>query len=167
MSTWLLLFCALQDPLQDPGSGWKGFSAGSWVKLKTTTSLDGGVESESKLTLVESRAERLVLEIETSVLRESRKERKEFVLAGDKKGPKPRTRELQRGEEEIDVSGRKLKCKWAENEIESEEGGVVTKSTARVWTSDEIPGRMARMRVKFVQPTAIEIEIWAVEYERK
>lgn len=167
MANWFLLLCVLQDPLQDPGSGWKGFAAGSWVKIRTTTSLDGGIDSESRMTLVEIRGDRLVLEVETSALREIRKERREFASAADRKGPKPRIRELQRGEEDVDVAGRKLKCKWVESEIESEEAGVVTKSTVRVWTSDEIPGRVARMRARVLQPTPMDLEMQAVEYEKK
>jgi hypothetical protein len=165
----LLLLALLQDPLQDPASGWKNFRPGSWVRLKTTTAIDGGkpMPGETRITLVELGKEKLVLETETTVLRETRKERKEIALKADPKKPKPRVKEIKRGEEELEIGGKKLKCRFVENEIESDEGGATARSTVRMWMSDEIPGGLAKLEASVVQPSASSMTFEAVAYEKK
>ena len=52
--------------------------------------------------------------------------------------PKP---EVKTGEETLTVAGKSLKCKWTETTSKSAAGVV----TAKIWSSDEVPGSMVKM----------------------
>ncbi len=165
----LLLACALfQDPAQDPASGWKTFAIGSWVRVRTVTKLDAKNEtrSESKLTLVERTKDSLILEQETTIQRETRKDRVVMPLKPPS-GTVLKVRELSRAEEEVVIGGRTLKCLRVENEVEATQGGVTAKSVTRMWLAPEIPGGLARMRVKVLSPNPLEVELDVAEYEKK
>ena len=47
-------------------------------------------------------------------------------------------------DETIDVAGKKVKCHWVETTIKQDANTTVSK----VWTSDDIPGGMAKMESK-------------------
>lgn len=164
----VLLLLWIQDPVQDPASGWREFGPGSWVRVRTVTKMDEKTEvrAESRLTLLERTKDVLVFEQETTVLKDVRRERREVPIK-PKKGPILKTRELSQGEEEIAVGSKTLKCRWVENEVEAVEGGVTSKSVTRVWIHPEIPGGVARMKVKVLAPQPFEMELETLEYARK
>lgn len=163
----LALLLLAQDPLQDPASGWKSFGVGASVRMKSTTRIEGKAEvvGESKVTLVEKTADKLVLETETTIRKETRKEKREILLK-DKKGTAT-VKVLGQGDETLALDGKEMKCKWIESEVETTEGGYATKAVTKVWICEEIPGRLAKVVVKVSQPQALEMELVVASYEKK
>lgn len=158
----LALILLAQDPLQDPASGWKTFKAGAYVKMKSVTRVEGKEEvvGEVKITLVENGGGKLVLETETTVRKETKKERREIPIKPDKK-TNVTWKETARGNENVG----QLACAWMESEVETTEGGYATKGTTKVWTCAQVPGGIAKLVVKIQQPQTLEMELEIVEFK--
>jgi hypothetical protein len=128
---------------------WGSFKKGSFVKTKTVMDMETPKmkqETSTTTTLKDLTADEYTIEMEMvmpNVPTPTKSEQKLPLKAPDgpktAEGPKPKT-----GSEEIEVAGKKLKCTWTETE--SEANGV--KSVTKVWSSDEIPGHMAKMTMK-------------------
>jgi hypothetical protein len=106
---------------------WAAWAVGSWVEFRVTT---GEVELTRKYTLVAKDDATLTFRIET------RSEGKEFPPKETKDARRlfeDPPKETARGEEEIEVAGRKLTCAWVE-----------TGSATKTWTSDRVPGGLVK-----------------------
>jgi hypothetical protein len=135
-------------------SPWGAFKVGSYVKMKTTVSMQVmgkamDTSTESKQTLAELTGDKAVVEIETTVAGATSKTRMEMPLtagvtpAANPGGPAPA---FKTGTDTITVGGKTLECKTME--MDTEAGG--NKVNTKTWTSDQVPGAM----VKSVSTTA-------------
>jgi hypothetical protein len=132
-----------------PSSPWGAFKVGSYVKTKTTTSMQVmgkamDTSTESKTTLAELTADKAVLEVETTVAGNTSKTRMDMPLtagvtptANPSAGPAPA---VKTGTDTVTVGGKTLDCKTMEVETEASGNKVNTK----VWTSDQVPGAVVK-----------------------
>jgi hypothetical protein len=70
------------------------------------------------------------------------------------KAPKP-----VEGDEEIEVAGKKVKCRWVETTTEAGGNRIVS----RVWMSKEVPGGMAKMESKTTGQVSSATTMIAIE----
>jgi hypothetical protein len=175
-----LLFVALawtvvsQDPFQDPAAGWKDFGKGSWVTMKGTTKMDFGgqkqeIATETKTTLLEKTADKLTIEVESSAMGQTQKQTQDIPLKADPNAEKPdvKTKELGKGEEEIEVNGKKIKCSWIETEFEVEQQGMTSKGVNKIWTNKDVPGHTVKLTMKLTEPMTMDVEMVVTGYEKK
>jgi hypothetical protein len=73
-------------------------------------------------------------------------------------------KQTKKGEEEIDVAGKKMKCKWFE--FEGKGVGVGGKVTVRFWVSDDVPGKTVRVDISR-EGGAAKVEAIATAWEKK
>lgn len=136
MNLILAMACLLSAADEDnPEYGaWSGFKKGAWVKMRSTSDAPNDKALESTLTLLEVAADKVVLESQFNGVRAKR-----TIPAKLPRRPpeKPATAE---GDEEIEVAGRRLKCRWSETTIEV----AGQKVTRRVWRSRDVPGGIAK-----------------------
>lgn len=155
-----------QDLLNDPASGWRDFGKGSWVRFQGTQkfTLQGKkqeIATETKYVLTDRTDEKVVLEVYSTAMGQTDKKIQEHKFKPDPTGV--RVKELSKGEEELVIAGKKIRCTWIEYEVQSDQTQAIT----RLWTTPEIPGHNAKMRVKLTQPSAIDVEMQVVEFEKK
>lgn len=141
---------------------WAKSGEGSWTEHRLVTKA-GGIETEMtvKRMLLKKSAEELVFRLENKMVKPNpseipASESAEKVWSEGGAAPK----ELGKGEEELDVAGRKIKCRWVE--VESESGGK--KTVTRSWTSDEVPGGLVKSRSKGAD---LESEMTLIGFEKK
>lgn len=121
-------------PVEKVAHPWSACGEGSWVEHRITSKTGtAGSELTMKRTLLKKEAVEFTFKTETKMLAPTKmdlpaQESKE--KAESEAGAKPK--ELGRGEEELEIAGKKLTCAWAEIEID---GSVV-----KTWTSDQVPG---------------------------
>lgn len=145
----LVLAAAGQDEMVDNPeyASWARQKPGAWVRWKVETHTGAmKVETELTWTLQKLTPQEAVIEEKT-------------VLNGEKTGhtssrtltPKIRKGTLsdgtrvevpKEGEEEIQVKGRALKCKWVEQKFSGRAGSI------RTYASDDIVGGVAKMVIK-------------------
>jgi len=129
---------------------WSSFKKGSFVKMKSSSEMEVGgnkmkTETTTTQTLKDLTADEAIIESEMVMANiPPQKSEMKFPLKAPEgpkaaDGPKPKE-----GSEEIDVAGKKMKCKWIETEIEINGQKTVT----RIYSNDEIPGHTARMTSK-------------------
>jgi hypothetical protein len=172
-----LAACDNKEASKSPGSGgsgptaepprptkhmWSGFPKGSFTKLKTVTETDiAGTRSRIEITrthtLKELGASDVVIETETVMTGVPAPVRNEDRIPRNARFDVPRGKS---GTEELEVAGRKLKCSWAESEVD--EGG--SKTITRIWQSEEVPGFIVRSVTKSPTMTAT-MEV--VEFDSK
>ncbi len=142
-------------PAEGPGAAyenpWNKFAAGSWAELKIVSNA-GGAETEmtQKQTLVDKGAEELTIKVEGKMVKpvamdmppSEMKSPTKGKAGGAAAGAPPK--ELGKGEETLEVGGKKLACKWVETEIDA--GGQ--KMTSKAWTCDEVPGGVVKVETK-------------------
>lgn len=160
------IVCALmsgaQDKVDNPDYlGWSAFKVGSSVKFHQMSDV-GGVKTESDIThlLVDLTDRKAVVEVITFTQRtEQPRETREIPAQISKDDPRLAP-PLKQGEEDIQIAGKKIRCRWTET-VE----GVNTR--IRTWTSAEVPGGLVRRdtRTQGEKPTLILLE--AVEVKPK
>jgi hypothetical protein len=143
------MVCYAQDMVDNPAyKAWASFKAGAMVKTEMATAAgEMKTQIEQTQTLKEVTADKAVVEVKMTM-----------VIAGNKTempaknmdipakvekgkvGPKPDA-EVKEGDEEIEVAGKKFKCKWTETKMKQGEMNI----TSKVWITTEIPGSMAKM----------------------
>lgn len=135
-------------------ASWSKFAVGAFVEL-TTVSDSMGQKSTSKMThkLVELTADKAV--VETAMVLEGvpaefapkpeRRDVPKTIEVPDVEAPtqNPDVKVVE-GEETIDVAGTSVKCKTTESTVTA--SGMTTKS--KTWTSDGVPGLMAKMEMR-------------------
>jgi hypothetical protein len=156
----VILAALLQDTVDNPEyQGWASFNPGSSV---TTRSERSGVPAGDiqKTTLLSVGETEVV--VQTEVLVNGAVEGKTVQQKIPAKIPVAKQRKvLDAGREEIRVGGRKMTCSW--KHLESLSGGVV--DTMKLWMSDEIPGKIARVEV-YGRASGPQVRI-ATEWEKK
>ncbi|MGH9829607.1 MAG: hypothetical protein ACREDR_40840, partial [Blastocatellia bacterium] len=102
-------------------SPWGSFKVGSFVKMKTTTSIEvmgkpTESSTESKMTLAELTADKAVVDIEMTMMGHTTKTRQEYPLTGAGAVPTatPGNVEPKMGTDTITVAGKSLSCKTIE-----------------------------------------------------
>jgi len=132
-----------QDQLDNPEfKGWAAFKPGSSVthKMSTSTGPQGG---EQKSTLKSIGEVELVLEVEMIMNGKSlgkTMERKVPAKFPADKAPK----DVKKGEDEIEVAGKMLKCKTMEFTTTTANGKTFN---MKIWANDEIPGMSAKVEI--------------------
>jgi hypothetical protein len=144
MTMLAMVFAVLvQDQLDNPEfKGWAEFKPGSSVthKISTATGPQGG---EQKSTLQSVGNAELVLDVEMSMGGKPLgkiMERKVPAKVPADRAPK----DVKKGEEEIEVAGKKLKCTTMEFETMTPNGKTIH---MKIWANDEIPGKTARVEI--------------------
>ncbi len=141
-----VLALLVQDVDNPEYQNWSKGKAGSFVSSKMVSDFGGNKsEMEMTTTLKEISADKAVVETKTSMVvggnkmdlpAQSRDVPAKIKKVEGKEGEKPKE-----GDEEIEVAGKKLKCHWVETTTDANGN----KTTAKVWTTKEIPGGMAKM----------------------
>jgi len=147
---------------------WTTFKPGAMVKTEmSTTAGDMKSQVEQTQTLKEITAEKVVIEIKTAMVMAGTKtempaQNMEIPAKVEKAkaAPKPDA-EVKEGEEEIEVAGKKMKCKWAETKMK--QGEMII--TSKVWTTPAIPGSMAKMESKTEGQVKSESTMKVVEFK--
>ena len=121
---------------------WKDCKPGSWIKVRMEMT-QGGQKMEMTITytLTELTAEKALVE-QKGVMKAAGQERpmnrsEEIPAKKEKLAPFEK-----KGEEEIEVAGKKLKCQILLVSEQSGDGNAKVKT--RMWLSKEIPGGMAK-----------------------
>jgi hypothetical protein len=141
---------------------WGSFKKGSFTKMKTVNDMGGNkTEMMMTYTLKEVTPDEAIVETEMVManLPAQKQEMKMPLKAHETKttadGPKPKT-----GTEEIEVAGKKMKCKWTEMETDAAGSKMVTKT----YTCEEVPGFTVKSVTKSPTMTST-MEV--VEYSAK
>lgn len=149
------------DPKTDPKSDgakidhpWLKYGEGSWVELQISTKMTKPVASESEMTTKRTllkKGDKLKFKLETKMTKPAamempaqETEEDAKIAGGSGTGGTGGAKELGKGDEELDVAGKKVKCKWVETEYEMNGKKTTTKS----WTSDEVPGGVVKSVTK-------------------
>ena len=156
-----LLVAAVQETAENPEyRSWSPFKAGTSVKLKEVA--ESGTITETLLTLIEVDEKKAV--VEARVVRFSRGmkaempvERREITALVPKEDLQPQGQLLDTGEEEIQVAGRRILCRWTEVR---EAANVIV----RTWTNSEVPGGIVRREIRTEGPTPSVIRLELVEW---
>jgi hypothetical protein len=143
---------------------WSECKAGSWVTFNATVTDAEGKKREFELTnkLVEITPEKIVIETtETEGGKAKTPSKKDHAAKVEKKAESPGER--KDGEEEIEVAGKKLKCKWESYKSEGK-GDVVE---VKDWFNDEVPGKMVRHEIKKSGPKGFTHLLVAAKWEKE
>jgi len=155
--------------LDVPADLWDGWGAGSSLTYESESS---GIKMEMKYVLLDHKVGvYYTLRTATTVMENTtetviRYNVKKSESGGTGAGPEaPKVKELARGEAEIEVSGRKLKCTWVETEMEA--GG--SKVHSKTWTSEEIANGGLVRSESIVEMTGMKTELKMVlkAFEKK
>lgn len=131
---------------------WEAWAEGSWVEFKIESEASGmASEMTQKQTLVKKEAEELTLKVEGKMTKPAAYEmpasEMKIPLRGSGGGsgkPSGDMKELGKGEETLEIGGKKVACKWVEYEMTMGAG----KGTSKVWTSDQVPGGTVKTETK-------------------
>ncbi len=130
---------------------WSEFKAGSTVTRSMTTDSAGRkIKVTQKATLKSIDRTKAVVSMQQTLvfngqeIKQPSKDREilaKIKKAEAEKSPANPENAIERGEESIEVAGKKLKCKWYTTK--AEQNG--TSSLAKVWLHESIPGHIAKM----------------------
>ncbi|MFB3893480.1 MAG: hypothetical protein ACE15C_15815 [Phycisphaerae bacterium] len=154
------------DMIDNPAyKNWAQFKVGASAKTVQEMAMAGQTtRTEMTSTLKELTPEKAVIEMKTVAEVAGQKienTQKIEHAAKIEKAAEPTTKpQMKEGTEEIEVAGKKIKCKWVETTAEQ----AGTKTTSKVWTSDEIPGLMAKMETKTEGPVSMTTTTKLVEF---
>ena len=162
MNALLLLAVALQAGDNPEFPYWKSMKPGSTAKYKLEMNQGGqAITGEMVRTLLEVAADKCVVERKGKMMVGDQTidvpVEKEDVKAKEEKPEKI----LKDAFEEIEVAGKKMKCRYMETEKE-EEGG---KTFAKVWAHEDVPGGVVRADVKMGDGSALKLTI--LSWEKK
>lgn len=163
--TALALLAALLQAKDNPDyRAWTGFGPGSWVKL-VMESAPGGRKTlrEDIVRLVRLTPEQAVVERQTRTTADGRSVPQAPYLETI---PAKRDRLdeiLREGEEEIEVAGRRLRCRVLE--LERMLDGQ--KKRVKLWASDEVPGGAVRMELRAPGAESPELTLRAEGWKKQ
>ena len=142
MRTLLLAAVLLPQEVDNPEYGfWSACKKGSWVRVKMTIEQDGKKhEVEQTSTLVELTPGKAVVE-QSGKTAEGKMPTQKRTIAAKQARPDPVEKE---GEEDVEVGGKRLPCRWIE--LRKEEQGA--RVWAKIWTSPEVPGGVVKSEIK-------------------
>jgi hypothetical protein len=148
--------CSAADQIDNPQyTAWAKFKPGTSVTTKMVSDAAGQkTEMEITTTLVEVTAAKLVLEAKTSMSAGGQKmempaQKTDVAAKVDKPAavavaPDAPKGEVKESTDEVEVMGKKVKCKVMETKTTANGMNINSKT----WTSDEIPGGMVKMETK-------------------
>lgn len=118
---------------------WSGYKVGSTVSMKLEMEAQGAkITVELTRTVLETGAEKVVIETKTKVsvggMAQPEGTEKEEILKDKDKDPIKVEKE---GDEEIEVAGKKLKCRWIE-------GTQKETTKLKFWVSKDVPGGIVK-----------------------
>jgi hypothetical protein len=150
-----LLLAALQS--QNPEyDAWASCKAGSWTRLLMTAESDGvTVSLEFTNTLLELTPQKAVIERKTKEKGEKTSITKEDIPSD--RNPHPVKVEAE-GNEEVDCSGKSLKCKW----IQGSQGEKIPKT--KIWMNQDVPGGI--VKVELVTSEGTRMKMIASKWEK-
>jgi hypothetical protein len=162
MSVLLTLLLAAQAGDNPEFPYWKSMKPGSTAKYKIEMNQGGqAITGEMIRTLLEVAADKAVVERKGKMLVGEQAVdvpvEKEDVKAKEEKPEKI----LKDSSEEIEVAGKKMKCRYMETEKE-EEG---RKTFAKVWAHEDVPGGVVKADVKMGDGSTLKLTI--VSWEKK
>jgi hypothetical protein len=143
---------------------WSACKVGSWIKLKTDIEKASGTgTAEQTTTLVDVTPGKLILEQTGTVTAKGKTttlpvQKLEVTPAEDAGG-----KVVKKGDEELSIAGKKLKCHWEQIDIE----GDGQKSSSKVWTSPDVPGGLVKMETRITGKGAQTIKVVLLEWEKK
>lgn len=151
MNTLLALSCllALQDEPENPDyKRWSASKVGSWVKYKTELVAGENktlVPQEMTWTLIELDDKKAVVEevLVNLVAPKDKAQEKPRKRTYKAKGAKKETVEKE-GDEELEIAGKKLACRWTLVTPPSTAGGSL-----KTWTNSDVPGGVVRLEHLF------------------
>ena len=118
---------------------WSGFQKGAWVRMRLTTGVPDDEPMELTTRLLDVTPEKVVLEVVMKGGRVPLGPAKRTVMARvERKAPDRPV--IQEGDEELEVGGRKVKCRWSETVLEVSG----QKITTRIWKTKEVPGGVVK-----------------------
>ena len=127
-----------QDLVDNPEfKGWTAFKPGSSVTYKYN-SQEGG----QKVTLKSVGDTEIVVETEILLNGKAAEQKRERKIPA-KIAASLVAKDPKEGEEEIDVAGKKMKCRTRESEKKLPSGKI---ATVKVWIQEEIPGMAAQVQ---------------------
>jgi len=160
--TALLLSALFQDQVDSPEyKGWASFKPGSTVTFKYIR--EGSDQpGEQKIVLKSIDEQEAVLETEITINGKVAGGRSMERKVPAKIPAAQAGQKMKEGEEEIEVAGKKLKCKTREFEKKLPSGKT---GSLRFWISDEIPGMVAK--VETTTEGSPKITMTATGWEKK
>ena len=160
-----LLVCGASA--QQDKNPWAKFNKGSYAKLKSSTvmSIAGNkntMTTESKTTLLDKTADKVVVETETSVMGTVQKNKVEIPLkAAAPAKPVANAPAPKIGSETITVAGKSFSCKTYE--IVTDVNG--SKSTSKSWIAEEVPGGVVKTVISTKGAMNSETTMELVDYK--
>jgi hypothetical protein len=128
---------------------WASFNPGSWVKIRSSTTETASKKEtnivETKITLLEKTADKVVLENEMTMMGQTTKTTFDLPLKGYSDAVPEGMTVLKTGSETITIAGKSVTCETMEASMNA--GG--TKILFKNWTSRQVPGSL----VKSVTPS--------------
>jgi len=121
---------------------WVSFNPGSWVIIKSST-LAGNKETnvvETKITLLEKTADKVVLETEMTAGGQTTKTKSDLPVKGYTGALPEGVKVLKTGTGTIAIAGKSVDCETMESSMDL--GG--TKVLSRTWTSAQVPGSLVK-----------------------
>jgi hypothetical protein len=166
-----------EDTVDNPEfTTWSKFKKGTSITLKTTSAFNNmTTEITSTTTLVEVGADKLVVET-SSVTKFNNMEIKappakrdvmktitlpKGVKKEDLTAKKP-PGTFEEGTETVKVGGTEVKTKWFKFKAEMDG----TKTEAKMWTSDDVPGSMVKMESTTTGKVATTLKMELVEFKK-
>ncbi|MGA2496342.1 MAG: hypothetical protein ABSH20_01290 [Tepidisphaeraceae bacterium] len=158
------------DQVENPAyKGWKNFKVGSWSRLQGTMQSaavpPGGNQATMTMVhkLVELTAEKAVIETTVTISMAGREiarpgqrhdvpamvdaDKADFGAVSDNPQMRDAKTDVKKGEEEIDVLGKKIKCNWVDITVTKPERTI----NVKVWHTLDIPGGMVQSETKSAQ----------------
>jgi len=152
-----LLALLAQDLVDNPEyKGWAAFKAGSSVTYKYNPQ-EGG----QKVTLKSIGTTEAVVETEILLNGKTVGQKTERKIPAKLPADKV-SKDAKEGEEEIDVAGKKMKCRTREVEKKTANGKTVT---VKIWIQEDIPGSGAQ--VQTLTEAGGKFSMTATEWEKK
>jgi hypothetical protein len=138
-----------QEMIDNPAyQNWSAFKVGAMSKVEGETKMGPNTtKMEMTYTLKELTDEKAVIEVATVMHVAGQKiEQKQTqnIPAKIAKPEEPKDAEKTEGTETLTIDGKEVKCKWIETT--KKQGAMTIK--AKVWSSEKIPGGMAKMESK-------------------
>lgn len=165
----LVSSAAAQDEMEDNAEykAWAKQKPGAWVKWSVETQTGAMKMSyDVTWTLKELTADKAVVE-EKTVLGNGGKAPEHTnartIPAKVKKGTNSegaRVELVKEGDEEVEVKGRPVKCRWVEMKLQGRTGGSL-----KVWKTDEIVGGAAKTAVKHDDAAKMTMTMTAVDWK--
>ena len=175
MTRWVLALAvlslaAVQDEwVENPEyKGWSAYKPGAWVKFKMSNDMGQmKVEGEVTSTLKELTAEKAVLENKVIVEMMGTKQENlqtRTLAPKIKKGTDSDGSKFEiekEGDEELEIKGRKYKCRWVLGTLHSKSGEMKIKN----WRCGDIVGGSAKMEMTGEGPMKMTTTMTAVDWK--